>query len=260
MKKEYILVIDSGIGGLSVLSQMLKLFHANIIYFADNKHCPYGSHSKNEIVGFLTQIINEMSQIYNIKIVVLACNTATTSAISELRKTYPNLFFVGTEPALKLANKQCFKQILALTTPATARQKRYKLLQKTSISHIKTCVMPSLASNIEQNLTNPSILNALRLKIDLFFIKNQSKNNDCLVLGCTHYALIKENLAEYTNIALVDGSHGVAHQVHKYLLLTSRKPLLKSKIIFWQSSQNSASKQIYKKILSQILAKLWKLC
>ena len=113
MKKEYILVVDSGIGGLSILAQMLKLFNSNIVYFADNKHCPYGSHSRAEILNFLVKIIDKIRKKYNLKIVVLACNTATTSAILHLRKKYKDLVFIGTEPALNLANQLNYKQILS---------------------------------------------------------------------------------------------------------------------------------------------------
>ena len=260
MKKDYILVIDSGIGGLSVLAQMLKLFYANFIYFADNKNCPYGARKRHEIVTFLTQIIDNLKQNYSIKIVVLACNTATTSAIEKLRNRYKDMIFVGTEPALRLANKSNFGRILAITTPTTACQTKYKNLQKQLDSSIKTIAMPHFASNIEQNLTNPTILNALRLKNDLFFIKNHAKNYDCIVLGCTHYAIIKDKIAQFTDIPLIDGSLGVACQTRKFQPCMHKQPTKKSKIIFMQSMQNSASIQIYKKILSQILANLWKLC
>lgn len=259
MKKEYILVVDSGIGGLSILAQMLKLFSSNIVYFADNKHCPYGSHSRAEILNFLVEIIDKIRKKYNIKIVVLACNTATTSAIFHLRKKYKDLVFIGTEPALNLANQLNYKQILSLTTPVTATQNKYKVLRNSLNTHIKTCAMPCFASNIEQNLTNPTILNALRLKIDMFFIKNHIKRHDCVVLGCTHYGLIKDKISNFIELPCIDGSLGVARQTNKYWLLFQKSQPQKSKIIFLQSSLNSASKQIYKKILGQILANSRKL-
>lgn len=259
MKNEYILVIDSGVGGLSILTQMLKLFSSNVIYFADNKHCPYGSHSRAEILKFLVEIIDETRKKYRLKIVVLACNTATTSAISSLRKKYKDLVFVGTEPALNLANNLKYKHVLSLTTPVTAAQSKYTVLRNRLSINIKTCAMPCFASNIEQNLTNPNILNALRLKIDMFFIKNHIKNHDCVVLGCTHYGLIKDKISNFIKLPCIDGSLGVARQTYKYWLLFQKSQPQKSKIIFCQSSLNSASKQIYKKILGQILANSWKL-
>ena len=98
-----ILFIDSGIGGLSTLASSYNLTQANYIYFADNKFAPYGTKSDKFLKERLSTIVNYFSKKRNISMVVLACNTATTSTIKFLREKFPNLIFVGTEPAYNIA-------------------------------------------------------------------------------------------------------------------------------------------------------------
>lgn len=255
MKKEYILVIDSGIGGLSILAELCKVLPANYIYFADNKHCPYGSKTGAEITTFLTDIISFYCRKYTIKLVVLACNTATASAIESLRKTFKNIVFVGTEPAVKLATNLGFNKILAITTPATARQNKYKLLEKSVSTNVKTLSLPTFASNIEQFLCQNHILDALRTKSDIYFIKNQLKTFDCVVLGCTHYALIKDYLKNFIDIPLIDGSPQIAKQTASLAKTFNLKTASTPSVKFVFSGDFSGLTQIYKKIFRQILAK-----
>ena len=125
MKKDYIVVIDSGLGGLSTLAECVKNVKTNYIYVADNKNHPYGTHSKREITSFLIDIIINLKKFCDFKIVILACNTATTSSIESLRRRFPELIFIGTEPAIKLAYNFSYRNILALTTPATAAQQKF---------------------------------------------------------------------------------------------------------------------------------------
>ena len=121
MKKEYSLFIDSGIGGLSTLAFTQKILKANYIYFADNKNAPYGSHTKNEILKYLTKIISNVQNKYPLKMVVLACNTATTSAVKQLRNLF-DIPIIGTEPAITLAKNNGYNHVFALTTETTKKQ------------------------------------------------------------------------------------------------------------------------------------------
>ena len=125
MKKEYIVFIDSGIGGLTTLSESIKLINRDYIFFADNKHAPYGSHSKKDIYSYIKNIIDNLLQRYHINNIILACNTATTSAIEKLRLTYPNINIIGTEPAVNLANKYGLNSAFCIATPTTIKQQKY---------------------------------------------------------------------------------------------------------------------------------------
>lgn len=178
MKKEYILVIDSGTGGLSILGKAYRAISANFIYFADNKNCPYGKHKKKEIFGFLKSIIDKVLSRYKVSVVVLACNTATTSSISKLRSAYPDLIFVGTEPAIKLACNLGYKNILMISTPVTANQKKYRELKSSLNSKILTLKMPNFAENIEKWLTETASLDLKLMLTDRRFEQEHS--------GCHH--------------------------------------------------------------------------
>lgn len=255
MKKNYILFIDSGIGGLTTLSECVKILPTNYLYYADNINAPYGNHSKLEIYHYLKNIIDSLLLKYDIKIIVLACNTATTAAIDKLRKNFKNIFFVGTEPAIKLAEKFGFINTFCAVTPATSKQEKFKQLTKSTNlkTHLYTPKM--LACYTENYFTNKSLLNFYKLNSEIIKITHLSKNYDSLILGCTHYVLLKEILSKQTNKPIIDGNVGVSNQVKKFYLLYSKKQI-KPHIKFLFSSSKRNLKEIYKKIFLEILAKL----
>ncbi len=265
MKKEYILFIDSGIGGLSTLVATYKKYPGNYLYFADNANSPYGAHTKAEIYGFLEKIINSITQKYNVRIVVLACNTATTSSIEKLRNKFNNLKFIGTEPAIKLAQKQQFKKILCLSTPATAKQKKYQVLKKQieqTGSIVVSHELNTFAKCIDNFYVADSTSARFEMRKNLYQIKALSENFDSIVLGCTHYCLVAREIELMTKKPIIDGNAGVAQQVFamhtKYSnnLINNKQP----SVIFLFSDSSKTVKQKYKKIFKQILAYWLNLC
>lgn len=256
MKKEYILFIDSGVGGLSTLAETMKLVHANFIYFADNLHSPYGSHSDSEIFEYLKKIIEDLQKKYELSVVVLACNTATTSSIKNLRAYFKNITFVGTEPAIKLACDNGAKSILCLATPTTARQVRYLHLKDEASAAVDTLSVPTLAMDIENFLLNNNLKYSLTLKKRLFAVASKSKSFDAIVLGCTHYIFVKKHIKDLTFLPIYDGNFGVAKQISNI----KHKNTPKSTVKFMFSMDNKTLKQKYKKILGQILANQKNLC
>lgn len=258
MKKEYILFIDSGIGGLSTLAETYKIVPAEFIYFADNKNQPYGSHTKKEIVLFLSEIIDFVRQKFSVKIVVLACNTATTAAIETLRKFYPDICFVGTEPAIKYAHDLGFKNILVLSTPATAKQKKYKdLLYSFACDNVKTLSLDDFAQNIECFYHASSPKHNIKLLKNLFDIKSASKNYDAVVLGCTHYCLLKNQIHSMTNLPIISGNLGVSRRVltkYRELFDQNSDTNCNPNVIFMFSMPIKQVEQKYIKIFGQILA------
>ena len=251
-KIKSILVIDSGIGGLSTLAEVTTLTKANFIYFADNNNSPYGDKSNEFLKNRLYGIINSLQIKFNFSMVILACNTATTSAIEFLRNKFPNLSFIGTEPAYKLAINKNFKSPVILATPRTITN-----LSKKIENNFKLIQNRVLANLIEQTFTSHSFFSNFLLLKEIFKLKTTLKNNDCLVLGCTHYVFIKDKLSKILNISIIDGNNGVARRVFNLCKHLDRKKLA-IKIIL--SQQNSISLQKYKKILKQILANQIKLC
>ena len=150
---------------------------------------------------------------YKIKIVVLACNTATTSAINYLRKTFFDIFFIGTEPAIKVAFDKNYKKILSIATPTTIIQDKYLKLIKNTDTYIKSIALDEFAKTIEDYLIKTSLKNKYHLLKEIFKIKKLSINFDAIVLGCTHYVIIKDLLKKYINIPLIDGNFGIAKMV-----------------------------------------------
>ena len=251
-KSRSILFIDSGIGGLSTLAKTSKILKANYIYFADNNYAPYGTKSDEFLNKRLSQIVSSMLNKHNISLVVLACNTATTSSIEHLRKTFPFLTFVGTEPACKIATDKNFQKPAVIATNQTINHLKTRLS-----SDFKLISCPMLATSVENRLLTPSPRAKFDLIKQIYFIKNQIKENDCLVLGCTHYSLIYQNFLNKLNIPIFDGNNGVAHQILKQY---NQKQANFSTFKIILSSKNSTSLQKYKKILKQILANQINLC
>lgn len=251
MQKKYILFIDSGIGGLSTLSETLKLISADFIYYADNKNAPYGEKSDEFLRQRLNQIVVEVSEKYPLKMLVLACNTATTSSIDYLRKAFPKLTIIGTEPAAKLALDQGYCHPAILATPQTI--KHLKLSKNSPFTFIPS---KNLATIIEENLLSPNIKNSYKLLREIYSIKRKIRRCDCLVLGCTHYPFAKSVLKKVINLPIIDGNNGVARRIcffyNDFTQKTSVKLIL--------SSKNRQDKEKYKKILNQILANQINLC
>lgn len=251
MNKKYILFIDSGIGGLTTLAKTIKVYNANYLYFADNKFAPFGNKDKRFLQERLCEIVLNLSKEYNIRMVVLACNTATTSSICYLRKKFPKIVFVGTEPALKMAVDRQF-----LSPAIIATNRTICCLKSQKKENVSLISCENLASQIELEFFKPSIKNSFEITKSLFKISELTKNNDCIILGCTHYPLIKEKLYKLTNKPIFDGNEGVAKRILALNTNFSKKSTLKIML----SDRKGKLIQNYKKILNQILAnqiKLW---
>ncbi|MBQ8451158.1 MAG: glutamate racemase [Clostridia bacterium] len=254
MEKEYILFIDSGVGGLSTLAEIYQRLDENYIYFADNKNHPYGNKSPEKLCEILTKIITDVKCHYKLKMVVLACNTATTSVIDSLREKFPETAFIGTEPAIKLAENLGYKRILVLVTKLTSCQPKFKnLVENTKKigTIVKVLVVDKFASNIERNLIENSFLSNFRVLKNLYTIKLNSKNIDSVVLGCTHYCHEKKRIENLTGKTVLDGNFGVFKRV---LTLDKQFALSKSFPVFMLSNSSKFTKQKYVKIFNQILA------
>lgn len=217
MKKEYIVFVDSGVGGLSTLCECYKSNSGKYLYYADNQNCPYGSKSSSQIRRILLEILENLQKKIKVKSAVLACNTATTTSIEFLRRAHGKIKFIGTEPAVKLACKMGSKRIAVLLTPSTAKQKKYKNLVKSQNGKVKTIPCPTLAWRIENSLTNDTLCNDFLLAKTIYKLKSSLKNCDAVVLGCTHYALVRDKFREILSKPTVDGNSGVSKCLSAFL-------------------------------------------
>lgn len=210
-----ILVVDSGIGGISTLVEIRRRFeHADILYFADDVFMPYGSKSKIDLIDHLANVLERFEN--DICGVVFACNTATGVAAELLRKVFC-FDIVGTEPAVvpACADKE---RTLVLVTPLESRQIKFERLIVGK--NVLVSPRPNLAAKIEKCLGKYGSVLALEkskgVLSEVEEIKNILAENNIkkIVLGCTHYVFLKYTklLNDFT---LFDGNVGVAAQARR---------------------------------------------
>lgn len=216
--KQSIGIFDSGVGGLSIWKELTSLLpYEDTIYIADNKFAPYGKLPIEKIVD-RAQKITQYFLDQNVKLVIVACNTATTHAINILRENF-DLLFVGVEPAVKVAAENSVSgEVGVLATSNTLISKRYLELKSLYAQKVKVIDLPGigLVNEIEKGTLKSDQLNQLLHEI---LLPLQQTNVDQLVLGCTHYPLIKDSIQSIlpNHISTVDSGIPVAKQVKKVL-------------------------------------------
>ena len=201
-------VFDSGKGGTTILETIQKILpNEEYKYIGDSENCPYGEKSNEELMIIVRKIVDELKD-WGAQIIVIACNTATTRCISKLREIYPDVKFVGTEPAIKLATTTNAKRILVMATPGTVESERLHNLVNDSKKNQQTIGLlacAGLADAIEKDEKVDEVLDELL---------GDKKDYDAVVLGCTHYSLIRDKIQRYfPESILVDGNEGVAKRV-----------------------------------------------
>ena len=191
-KKDKIGIFDSGIGGVTVLKEIIKILpNENYLYYSDSKHNPYGDKTDNEINQISNDIVKYLIK-QNCKAIVIACNTASTKAVKFLRNQYPQIPFIAIEPAYKMVYDYSYeKPTLVMATKGTIKSEKFNLLLKKYNNH-KTYLLPcvGLADIIEQG-NEKEIKKYLAKNIGIY--KGKVEN---VVLGCTHYPLIQEEIKE----------------------------------------------------------------
>ncbi len=203
-------VFDSGKGGTTVLEAIKKVLpNEEYKYIGDSKNCPYGEKSDEELMRIVRGIVDELYD-WGAGIIVIACNTATAKCIDKLRELYPKIEFVGTEPAIKLAVATEAENILVMATPGTVESERlHELVRDNKMNNqkIELLACAGLADVIEKDENVDEVLSRLL---------EGKKNYDVVVLGCTHYSLIRDRIQKYFPEALlIDGNDGVASRVQQ---------------------------------------------
>ena len=242
-------IFDSGIGGITIYNEINKLMpNESIIYLSDNLNSPYGNKSKEEIKNFSTKNTNWLIE-KGCKIIVVACNTATTNSIDYLRNTY-KIPFVGVEPAIKpAANNTKTGVIGVLATKGTLTSNLFNITSNDYCSEIK--IIESDGKGLVELIEN-GIFSGEKLEkmLKLFIDPMISANIDYLVLGCTHYPLISKSLKKILprNVKILDSGIAVAKQT-KFLI--NKNKLVnqndKSESIFYCNSTTSALKKVLEK-------------
>lgn len=197
-------VFDSGAGGLGVLFECLRLSHGvRYFYLSDEAHAPYGSRTEQEIASYVRKGLR-IFEALGVDAAVLACNTATAACVEEMRRAFP-FPVVGTEPAVRLAERAGCKHALVLVTPRTAQCARFRALLARERDRFTVFSPPRLASAVERFVTEG----------ERFPLSDHLPRGtfDGVVLGCTHYTLVKDEIAAFYASPVFDGNPGTARRV-----------------------------------------------
>ncbi len=211
-------VFDSGLGGLTVVDAITQVFKGvKVFYIADTQVAPYGEKSKEQILQHSLEVTKHLIKEHKIEALIVACNTATSAAIKDLRDAFPQLIVIGTEPGIKPAiNSTITGNVGVLATPATLKGEKYQLLvnqleAKNSVQlYEQAC--PGLVEQIELgNIETKDTFNMLEK-----WLEPMSKNSvDTIVLGCTHYPLISNSIKKIMgeNITLIETGYAIANRL-----------------------------------------------
>jgi len=213
-------MFDSGLGGLSVLRDLIRLMPgADVVYVADSAHVPYGTKPPAFIRERSLAIARFLAAPQHARGIVVACNTATTHAVATLRKTFPSIPIVGMEPALKPAAAATRSGVVGvLATPATLDGERFADLAERYTDGIELLTQPSpgLVECVESgDISGPEVERLLRLYTGPML----ARGADTIVLGCTHYPFLRDTIQRLVgpHVALVDTGAAVARQTARVL-------------------------------------------
>ena len=219
MSTARILLFDSGMGGLTVARSVRhELPFAHLVYSADNAAFPYGAWEEQALVQRILFVMGKLIERVEPDIVVIACNTASTIALAQLRETF-SVPFVGTVPAIKPAAAQSKSHIIGvLATPGTVRREYTHTLIHDFASHCRVTLhgAPRMAEIAELKLKGvPVDLEELRTEIAPVFVEEGTKRTDVVVLGCTHYPLLADEMAKVEPwvVRYIDPAPAIARRV-----------------------------------------------
>ena len=247
-------VFDSGVGGISVLKHMHALLpHEDLIYLADSKYAPYGNKTADEIIArcrYLTQLCLQK----NVKAIVVACNTATAAAIDAMREQY-HLPIIGMEPAVKPAAAASKNGIIGvLATVGTLKSAQFAGLLEAYGRDVKVVTQAGkgLVEMVEHGILNGfEMANLLQQHLKPLL----DANADTIVLGCTHYPFLADEIRKIVgqNVTLIDTGAAVAKQLQRQLLdnncLNVNEKI--GEVSFWTNSRAENAVVVIEKLWSK---------
>ena len=234
-------VFDSGIGGVTVMKELVRLLpNEDFIYYSDTKNNPYGDKTNEEIINISDDIVSKLIE-KGCKLIVIACNTASAIAKEYLRNKY-SIPIVAIEPAYKSVSNN--EKTLVMATKATINSDKFKELFNNYDNHNTILLSCSgLADLIEEGNKD---------KINDYLVKKIGNYKDIknVVLGCTHYPLIKDEIKKVIgDINFYDGSLGVAKHTKDILEKNNMLGNNKGNIIFIDSNNNKEKEKLFYNLL-----------
>lgn len=210
-------VFDSGLGGISVLKELItQLPRENYLYYGDSANAPYGDRPTAQVRELTLRAAQQLFD-QGCKALVVACNTATSAAICQLRQSFPDRVIVGIEPALKLAvDRFPTGRIGVMATQVTLREEKFAhQLERFPRAQVSLIPAPGLVERIEAGeISGPETRQLLKSLLIPYVGKL-----DALVLGCTHYPFVKDGIREILGeeTVLLDGGVGTARRTRQLL-------------------------------------------
>ncbi|WP_042198794.1 glutamate racemase [Paenibacillus camerounensis] len=249
---------DSGIGGITVLHQALKLLpNEDYLFYADTQNVPYGEKTKDEVKQYIFQAVQFIAD-QQVKALVIACNTATSVAIEELRERYA-FPILGIEPAVKPAVQKWEidrKKVLVLATNLTLKEEKFNnLVKRLDHQDIVNCLaLPGLVEFAERHQFNEEIVGSyLRQELSRFDLCQYGT----VVLGCTHFpyftGVLRDLFPEGTD--LISGSLGTARNLKRILENNDLLESASGNIVFYQSGvrvEDAATLERYGQLLAMM--------
>ena len=212
-------VFDSGLGGLTVVKALKELLpNESIVYFGDTARLPYGVKSQGLVKQYSKEIIKFLLE-KNAKAVIIACNTATAMALNSLKNEFKDIPIIGviepgSEQAVLKSNTRKIGVIGTITTIASGAYEE-AIHQKDRKVEVISKACPLFVPFVEEGLINGSAIN----EIAKYYLSSFNDKVDTLILGCTHYPLLKEIIFDNTeDINLIDSASSVAELAYKVLL------------------------------------------
>lgn len=246
-------VFDSGVGGISVLKELYKLMpNETYLFYGDSQNAPYGVKSTEEVFRLSHAIVEKFIR-FNVKAIVVACNTATSAAIVRLRAEFPSIIFVGLEPAVKPAIKnKKNSEIVVMATKLTLREKKFSELISQYADQADIIPLPAseLVEFIERGDTNSPALYEYLTKL----LAPYKDTVDSIVLGCTHFPFARPAIQKIVglNVFITDGASGAASrlktQLDNYSLKNSKTG--QGEVHFYNSNPDPAEIELSKKLFS----------
>ena len=265
MSKNPIGIFDSGIGGLTIAHAIKnKLPNESLIYFRDTKHLPYGEKSEQAIKDYSLKIA-EFLKKNNCKAIIIACNSASSTAYYHIKKNINSIpIYNVIDPIVSFISKKYFnKKIGVIGTKATIQSGIYKnkLLEKNSSLSVASLETPLLAPMIEEGFFNQEISSTI---IKNYLNDKKLDKIDILVLACTHYPLIQnEIISFYNKIDVIDSSEIIADYIHEELyksnlLNQANKPKFNFIISNFTESFSKSANIFFKQNISLEENDIWK--
>ena len=211
---------DSGVGGISVLREAVRLLpNEDYLFFGDSANAPYGTRSRQEILDLT---LGHAKRLYlrGIKALVIACNTATSAAINDLRKIYTDIPVIGIEPALKPAALMSpHPTVIVMATPLTVSAQKFHDLLGHYADQAKVIPLgcPGLMEYVESgNIDGPEVISYLKELLSPYL---EREPVDAIVLGCTHYPFVAQAIRRISgeHVRIFDGGPGTVRELRRRL-------------------------------------------